>query len=72
MAQFRYLGEPHFGYVQTMGKSMKFKVPKKDGTKQEFDAPDPDTGFVVGDIIETTDSHSIRVLSADPRFEPVV
>jgi hypothetical protein len=72
MPNFRYLGEPHFDFVQTMGKSEKFKVPKQDGTKQEFDAPDPETGFVPGDEITVTDEHSIRVLSADPRFELVV
>lgn len=71
MAKFRYLGEPHFPFVQKMGTSDKFKVPKKDGSKHEFLPSDPEKGFVDGDIIETMDTHSIVVLSADPRFKLV-
>jgi len=71
MAQFRYLGEPHFPFVETMGKSEKFKIPKKNGTVEDFPAPNPETGWTVGEILTVTDSHQILVLSVDPRFELV-
>lgn len=71
MAQFRYLGEPHFPFVETMGKSEKFKIPKKNGTVEDFPAPNPETGWTSGEILTVTDEHQIRILSVDPRFELV-
>jgi hypothetical protein len=71
MAQFRYKGEPSNPAVAVIGVVNKFRVPLKNGSKQDLPAPRPE-GWLVNDIIAVTDPTSVLALQADPRFEAVL
>jgi hypothetical protein len=72
MAKFKYLGEPKPEFVDEMGPSLEFRIPKKDGTRLVLTAADPARGWIAGDILpDITDERSVRVLRADARFEEV-
>jgi hypothetical protein len=70
MAQFRYLGEPPQGFVESYGPCKKITVPQKSGVMLVLEDP---TGFPVGDIIpfDFTDETSIAAMRVNPRFQEV-
>ena len=74
MARFLYNGEPPRSYVITYGPTLIIKIPKKDGTIMVLNAPNPQTGFVIGDDIGTniTDERSLRVMRSDTRYTEIV
>lgn len=73
MANFKYMGEPDRPWVEEYGPTKTLKIPKQDGTVQVIQAPNQETGFVLGaDLgVNFTDVRSLRILRSDPRFQEI-
>lgn len=71
MSRFKYAGSNAKGLLQ--GPLLKIRIPCKNGCHIEVDSGDAVNGFKVGEDIglEITDSLSLKVLRADPRFEEI-
>jgi hypothetical protein len=71
MARYKFLGEPPFSFVETMGPTNTIIIPLKDGGSQTLEGPPG--GFVVDQDIghDITDSRAIRSMDVDIRFERI-
>jgi len=75
MARFRWMGgKARPGLIKKRGQMRKIRIPLQNGTKMKIDAPNKQTGFVVGEDIgvDITDPRALRLLRNDHRFEEIV
>ena len=74
MARFIYLGEPVYPFVQTMGETLVIRVPKSNGTVQEYTPVSPATYFAVGEDMgyDITDAWSLTIMRNETaKFEEI-
>jgi hypothetical protein len=70
MSRFKYVGEkPRKGFVKSMGRLKKIRIPLKDGTVAEF-LPKNGEFFPPGQDIgyDIADEYAVKLMSVDSRY----